>query len=83
MANNYNLNSQVLSLKCAGPLQLVVTILHYNKCEEEKSIDNNRPVVCRPAPEKASGVVHNMVMRTLSKRGQLSTRGPSRPDSGD
>lgn len=33
-------------------------------------MDNNWPVVCRPAPEKASGseqIVHNMVMRALSE----------------
>lgn len=60
----------MLWLKCAGPLQLVVTILHYNEFEEEKSMGNNRPVVCRPAPEKASGsehIVHDMVMRALSE----------------
>lgn len=37
-AYNDDLNRKRLSpLKCAGPLQLVVTILHYNKCEEEKA----------------------------------------------
>lgn len=69
MAYNYNPNSKGLSLKCAGPLQLVVTILHYIE-REEKSVGNNRPVVCRPAPEKASSseqIVHNMLMRALSE----------------
>lgn len=70
MAYNYDLNSKGLSLKCAGPLQLVVTILHCIECEEEKSLGNNRPVICRPAPEKASGseqIVHIVVMRALSE----------------
>lgn len=40
------------------------------QCEEEKSVDSNWPVVCRPAPEKASGseqTIHNMVKRALSE----------------
>lgn len=70
MAYNYNLNSKGLILKCARPLQLAVPILHYMECEEENSVDNNWPVVCRPAPEKASGsepTIHNMVKRALSE----------------
>lgn len=66
MAYNCNFNSKGLSLKCAGPLQSVVTILHYNICEEE----NQQVIIglysCRPAPEKASGskqITHTVVLK--------------------
>lgn len=70
MAYNYNLNTKGLSFKMCRIIALV-TILHYIECEEEKSIGKNRPLVCRPAPEKAYGseqIVHNIVMRALSEK---------------
>lgn len=36
--------SRVMSLKCAGPLQLVVTILHYNIMRKRNPAGINGPV---------------------------------------